>query len=475
MWAELQNAADPVLPAVQMDAACVVVNLFMLPDEPDLFRQCVQNIARVREDCTRYGMPLMIEPLVMLPNVCARRLSGRWRCEKIVTLVRLATDMGADIIKADPTSDPLVFHRVVEAARVPVLARGGGKEDLKLVLEKSAALVAQGARGLVYGRNIYQHANPKAVWRPSWRSSIRGQTAQPPGRSTIVEPDLLLGIDIGNTIVKAVLFDLAGRQVARHGGRRHHPQARARNGRTARSRALVERTSGDHRMSCRIDTDRIAAIGLAGHGNGLYLLDQAGKALLGIQSLDSRAAALAAELDRSAGSRLKAICGQRPWPSQTPTLLAWIKANQPEVYARAGTLCFAKDIIGFCLTGQRASDGLGHVGSGPSAPAGCTIRCRLLSLYGLSEALPLLPRLCLPTDIVGHVTSPAAAATGCAKEHPSSPASSTSWRRLLDPELLERGRRQSCLAAGPLTRSSQTPPRAIQRSSWSRHRPGPIC
>ena len=65
MWAQLQNEHDPVLPAVQRDAACVVVNLFMLPNEPDLFRQCVQNIARVRADCDRYGMPLMIEPLVM--------------------------------------------------------------------------------------------------------------------------------------------------------------------------------------------------------------------------------------------------------------------------------------------------------------------------------------------------------------------------------------------------------------------------
>jgi DhnA family fructose-bisphosphate aldolase class Ia len=51
-----------------MDAAAVVVNLFMLPDEPELFRQCIENISRVREDCHRYGMPLMIEPLVMLPN-----------------------------------------------------------------------------------------------------------------------------------------------------------------------------------------------------------------------------------------------------------------------------------------------------------------------------------------------------------------------------------------------------------------------
>lgn len=163
MWAELQNAADPVLPAVEMDAACVVVNLFMLPDEPDLFRQCVQNIARVRADCSRYGMPLMIEPLVMLPNEVRGGYQVDGDAEKIVTLVRLATEMGADIIKADPTTNPQDFHKVVEVARVPVLARGGGKEDLRVVLEKSAALVAQGAKGLVYGRNIYQHDNPKAV------------------------------------------------------------------------------------------------------------------------------------------------------------------------------------------------------------------------------------------------------------------------------------------------------------------------
>jgi DhnA family fructose-bisphosphate aldolase class Ia len=163
MWAELQNAADPVLPAVEMDAACVVVNLFMLPDEPELFRSCVQNIARVRADCSRYGMPLMIEPLVMQPNDVRGGYQVDGDAEKIVTLTRLATEMGADIIKADPTTNPQDFHRVVEAARVPVLARGGGKEDLRVVLDKSAALVAQGAKGLVYGRNIYQHANPKAV------------------------------------------------------------------------------------------------------------------------------------------------------------------------------------------------------------------------------------------------------------------------------------------------------------------------
>ena len=165
MWSMLQNAEEPIIGALEMDAACVVVNLFMLPDEPEMFRQCVENISRVRAACHRYGMPLMIEPLVMLPNELRGGYLVDGDAEKIVTLVRLAAEMGADIIKADPTLDPNVFHRVVEAARVPVLVRGGGKEDLKTVLRKSAALLAQGAKGMVYGRNVYQHENPGAVVR----------------------------------------------------------------------------------------------------------------------------------------------------------------------------------------------------------------------------------------------------------------------------------------------------------------------
>ncbi|QRY65200.1 aldolase (plasmid) [Ensifer sp. PDNC004] len=165
MWAVLQNEAEPLIGALAMDAACVVVNLFMLPDEPDLFRQCVANISRVRADCDKYGMPLMIEPLVMQPVTEHGGYMVDGDAEKIVTLTRLAREMGADIVKADPTTNAEDFHRVVEAARCPVLVRGGGKEDLRNVFEKSAALMRQGAMGMVYGRNIYQHANPSAVVR----------------------------------------------------------------------------------------------------------------------------------------------------------------------------------------------------------------------------------------------------------------------------------------------------------------------
>ncbi|WP_430471163.1 class I fructose-bisphosphate aldolase [Thalassospira lucentensis] len=163
MWAVMQNESDPILPALRMDAACIVVNLFMLPDEPDLFRQCVKNISKLGNDCEKYGMPLMIEPLVMQPNSARGGYLVDGDTQKVTTLVRLAREMGADIIKADPTDNPDDFHHVVQAARCPVLVRGGGKADLRTVFDNSAALMAQGAHGMVYGRNIYQHDNPKAV------------------------------------------------------------------------------------------------------------------------------------------------------------------------------------------------------------------------------------------------------------------------------------------------------------------------
>ena len=50
---------------MRLDAAAVVVNLLLLPDQPELHRQCVRNVARARADCTRWGMPLMVEPIAM--------------------------------------------------------------------------------------------------------------------------------------------------------------------------------------------------------------------------------------------------------------------------------------------------------------------------------------------------------------------------------------------------------------------------
>ncbi len=163
LWSKLIEA--PVETAVRLDAACVVVNLLQLPDQPDLHGQCVANVSRLRAECSRWGMPLMVEPLVMQANAKAGGYMVDGDFERIRALVRQAAELGADIIKADPCDDVARYHEIVKAAGRPVLVRGGGKVAEDELFRRTAEVIKQGAAGIVYGRNIIQHANPNGMTR----------------------------------------------------------------------------------------------------------------------------------------------------------------------------------------------------------------------------------------------------------------------------------------------------------------------
>jgi DhnA family fructose-bisphosphate aldolase class Ia len=157
---------EPVLQAVRLDAACFVVNLFSIPDQPGLADECLQNILRLKPQCDHYGMPLMIEPLVFRRNDRAGGYMVDGDPAKIIPLVRQAVELGADIVKADPTDDVSAYHSVIETAGgVPVLVRGGGRASEEDILARTHALLGQGASGIVYGRNIIQHPHPDRMTR----------------------------------------------------------------------------------------------------------------------------------------------------------------------------------------------------------------------------------------------------------------------------------------------------------------------
>lgn len=156
----------PVEQALQLDAVCVVVNLFSIPGQPEVTDQCIQNILRLKPECDRWSMPMMVEPLVFQPNAKAGGYMVDGDPDKIIPLVRQGVELGADIIKADPTDDVSVYHRVIETAgHIPVLVRGGGKVSDEQILQRTAALMAQGAAGIVYGRNVIQHPSPAGITR----------------------------------------------------------------------------------------------------------------------------------------------------------------------------------------------------------------------------------------------------------------------------------------------------------------------
>jgi class I fructose-bisphosphate aldolase len=155
---------ETMLQAVRLDAACVCVNLFQIPGAPDVTAQCVENILKLKPQADHYGMPMMVEPLVFQPNAVAGGYMVDGDLTKIVHLVRQAVELGADVIKADPTDDVSQYHKVIETASgIPVLVRGGGRVSDKEI---------------VYGRNVIQHPNPRGITQALMAMVHRGASVE---------------------------------------------------------------------------------------------------------------------------------------------------------------------------------------------------------------------------------------------------------------------------------------------------------
>jgi len=150
---------------VAWDAAAMVVNLLWASDRPGLHPQCVENVIRLKPLCERYGLPMIVEPLVMVPDG-----RGGYKTNpdlrKTVALARQAVELGADVVKADIAENLEKYHLVVKAAAPrPLLPRGGARVSDFEILTRTHTLLEQGAAGIVYGRNIFQHPHPARMVR----------------------------------------------------------------------------------------------------------------------------------------------------------------------------------------------------------------------------------------------------------------------------------------------------------------------
>lgn len=163
-----------------------------------------------------------------------------------------------------------------------------------------------------------------------------------------------IGLDVGTTSVKAVAVSARGDVVAR--AEEPYPLSTPRPGWSEQDpRAWWRATEA---VLGRLGADGVSGIGLSGQMHGLVALDARGDPLRpAILWNDQRTAKECAEIEERVGrARLVELTGNRALTGFTAPKLLWLRANEPDVYARIAHVLLPKDYVRLKLTGELAAD-----------------------------------------------------------------------------------------------------------------------
>ena len=149
-----------VADAAAAGADAVVVFLLDDPADPGVEQAMIERLAPVLRDARGLGMPVMIEPLVM--GGAGETSTDAAAIDRIA---RIAYELGADLLKIDYPGEAAVAAICAHVA-APVLIRGGPRvDDANAFLRAVEQAMRDGARGVVFGRNLWQAADVAAATR----------------------------------------------------------------------------------------------------------------------------------------------------------------------------------------------------------------------------------------------------------------------------------------------------------------------
>jgi len=172
--------AFSVKDAVRVGADAVVTYFLVGYGDDVIEGKNLEELGRVASEASDYGLPLIIEPLGIEPG------SHAVRDPVIVSLVgRIASELGADVLKIDYTGSRESFADIVKSCTAPILVRGGPRSDSpEAFLEMVRDALSAGAKGVTVGRNLWQHHNIEGMGR-AIRMLVHGEATLDEARALV--------------------------------------------------------------------------------------------------------------------------------------------------------------------------------------------------------------------------------------------------------------------------------------------------
>jgi xylulokinase len=229
----------------------------------------------------------------------------------------------------------------------------------------------------------------------------------------------LLGIDLGTSSVKVVVFDPKG--VLRGVGMSEYPILTPRVGYAEQDpqqwwRATIAAVREALEKAGRPD---ILGIGFSGQMHGLVLLDKKNELIRpAIIWADQRSAGLLSELKERVDLPLLAQCGTVPVAGFLVASLYWLRKFEPETFDRAATFLMPKDFVRFKLTGEVGTDASDASGSGIFNVRRRVWADDVIERLGLPDSI--FPKVHASEDVVGLLSQEAAAELGLRRGIPVS-------------------------------------------------------
>jgi fructose-bisphosphate aldolase, class I len=141
-------------------ADAVMTYLYMGYEDPEREKLEVARNAQIARACERWGLPLMIEPRSARETLHPEDKSDP---QVMAFYCRVAAEIGADLVKCIYPGSQSALQEVIAGCPVPLLLAGGSRQsDPEIAYDRAREALQAGAAGLVFGRNIYEAADPSA-------------------------------------------------------------------------------------------------------------------------------------------------------------------------------------------------------------------------------------------------------------------------------------------------------------------------